>query len=333
VRGAIEVIVPVDRLEAVFSDGSSQLAWVIGLGFFLTVVAAGVIGRRLVQRTESVAFFAQHNPAPVVRIDESGTLLDANPTAVRLLGERCTPGAKLEYTVLSCFEQDDITQCLKTQRPIIREMEIGDQNYQFTMISIPESHVVNVYGSNITKLTEVTERLRHLARHDDLTGLPNRKHFVERLMEALWRAERSDNPVLLMYIDLDGFKQINDTYGHIMGDVVLKEAARRFKNAIRRTDTVFRLGGDEFAVILEHAKANEKTIVARRICAAFEDPIDLPKGKPVTAGVSIGIAASPGCKSGQELINEADKAMYLAKQHTGNCFRFASDVREKQATS
>lgn len=278
-----------------------------------------------VEKIEEAAFFALHNPAPVLRVGESGTLLVTNPTSTTILGERCVAGGKL-VEILPCFKLEDVSACLRKDEPLIAEQQVGERTFQFTMIGIPEANVVNVYGSDITKLTEVKRRLSHLARHDDLTQLPNRKHFVERLLEALWRSERSDEPVLLMYLDLDGFKQVNDTYGHEMGDVVLKETARRLKQSVRRTDSVFRLGGDEFAVILEQCQTSEQTSVADRICKSFSAPIDLPRGKPVVVGVSIGIATSPGCKSGQDLINQADKTMYRAKQAEGSCYRFYEEA-------
>ncbi len=272
--------------------------------------------RKSIEATEEVAFFAKHNPAPVLRVDQTGVVTSANPVSVQLLGEKCASGTKLR-DALSCFKEQDVGCCLETGNSVIREMQLKSLCYQFTMVAIPESGVVNVYGSDVTKLTEAKKKLNHLVRHDDLTQLPNRKHFSESLQDALLRCNRSNVPVLLMYIDLDGFKKVNDTFGHDVGDLVLKESARRLQQCIRQTDSVFRLGGDEFGIILEHSN-HEHTIVAERVCRRFDAPFSFPNREPIEVGVSIGIARSKGGESEQDFINRADAMMYAAKKTTQN---------------
>ena len=161
--------------------------------------------------------------------------------------------------------------------------------------------------------------LRHIAEHDALTHLPNRKLFDDRLQTALARARRDGDRLALLYIDLDRFKQVNDSLGHGVGDRLLHEVARRISGCVRESDTVGRMGGDEFVVLLTGIKlAPQALVVAEKIRAALQQPFEL-------AGQSLGIAASLGIAvfpdhgdEGQHLIREADHAMYGAKKRGGN---------------
>jgi diguanylate cyclase (GGDEF)-like protein len=157
--------------------------------------------------------------------------------------------------------------------------------------------------------------LYHLATHDSLTGLSNRRFFTENVEHALRRAQRSGQPVCLLYIDLDGFKQINDSAGHTVGDRVLAAVAGRLRSAVRASDSVARLGGDEFAVLVEGLTGDQDSKTVRdRVESALEVTIQLdgrawPVSASVGAVVSRGEAASAG-----ELFERADQAMYEAKR-------------------
>jgi diguanylate cyclase (GGDEF)-like protein/PAS domain S-box-containing protein len=167
------------------------------------------------------------------------------------------------------------------------------------------------------------DRLRYLAYHDSLTGLPNRKFFAEQLQESINWAH--DNHLLLgvLFIDLDGFKQVNDTLGHEMGDRLLVIIGQRLSNSLRASDTVSRLGGDEFTVLLR-AIPNEQVAatVAEKILASITEPIVLG-GYTTKVSASIGISIYP--LSGQDadrLLKQADTAMYRAKNLGKNCYQF-----------
>ena len=163
------------------------------------------------------------------------------------------------------------------------------------------------------------ERLSYRAFHDPLTGLPNRALLMDRTEHALARAQRLEIPLAMIFLDLDGFKAVNDSLGHDTGDLVLKEVARRLDSCARSSDTVARLGGDEFVVLVEDP-GNERgaTLVAERIRAELDVPFEVGRRElPVTA--SIGVAVWPGPGSGpRELLRAADLAMYRAKEKGKN---------------
>ncbi|MBT3359832.1 MAG: diguanylate cyclase [Rhodospirillales bacterium] len=172
------------------------------------------------------------------------------------------------------------------------------------------------------------ERIRHLATHDDLTGVPNRKLLLERLERSIERSRRNGLRTALLFIDLDGFKEINDTLGHDAGDAVLVEVGARLSGCIRKIDTVSRVGGDEFVIVLSDLPDTES--VARVANEALEllcDPIRLAQNV-VSVGASVGIAFFPDdAGSAEELICVADEAMYEVKGLGKNGFCFADKGR------
>jgi diguanylate cyclase (GGDEF)-like protein/PAS domain S-box-containing protein len=169
-------------------------------------------------------------------------------------------------------------------------------------------------GRDITERIEAAERMRHMAHYDALTDLPNRALFSDRLHRALTTAQREKKRMALMFIDLDKFKYINDTFGHKAGDLVLQEATKRMLACVRESDTVARIGGDEFMVLLPAIEKQEDALmVAEKIRHALSQPLTL-SGENVTISSSIGIAIYPEHGLLEEyLINHADDAMYLAK--------------------
>jgi diguanylate cyclase (GGDEF)-like protein/PAS domain S-box-containing protein len=179
--------------------------------------------------------------------------------------------------------------------------------------------------SDITERKRVEERARHQAEHDALTDLPNRVLFLDRLQQALATARRQQRPFALMFLDLDRFKAINDTWGHQAGDTVLKEVAARLVRCVRGVDTVSRLGGDEFVVLLpDVGGADQAAHVAAAVMHAVAQPVAAAQ-QELTLSVSIGIALCPSDgEDGETLLRHADVAMYHAKQHGRNEFQFFS---------
>ena len=168
---------------------------------------------------------------------------------------------------------------------------------------------------------ELEDELRFQAFHDGLTGLANRALLHERVEFALVSKPRSPGQVALCFCDLDGFKAINDSLGHSMGDGVLRAVAARLSSIVRPGDTVARLGGDEFAVLLEDVQRREVPArIARRIVAELAKPIEVD-GQVVVLSVSVGVAVADGRKSTQELLHDADSAMYQAKSAGKNRYR------------
>ena len=171
-------------------------------------------------------------------------------------------------------------------------------------------------------LNESREALKHLAQHDGLTGLPNRALFNDRLQQALSQARRDQTRLALLFVDLDEFKAINDTYGHHVGDALLIAVAQRMSACVRHVDTVGRLGGDEFVVLLTYVDdASNALRVADKICSALNLPFDLD-GLQVHISSSIGVAIYPEHGSTElALSKNADAAMYQAKVSGKNSIR------------
>jgi diguanylate cyclase (GGDEF)-like protein len=159
------------------------------------------------------------------------------------------------------------------------------------------------------------EQIKHMAHYDTLTDLPNRILYEDRLKQALAMA-RSDNTTLaLLYLDIDHFKEVNDTLGHTAGDILLKLASQRMLDCVRETDTVARMGGDEFVVLLPGIRTLQNALmVAEKIRKKLEMPFEI-NGRQVEVSSSIGCAFFPDDgQEGTALTQSADQAMYLAKQ-------------------
>jgi diguanylate cyclase (GGDEF)-like protein/PAS domain S-box-containing protein len=177
--------------------------------------------------------------------------------------------------------------------------------------------------SDITKRKENDDRIRKQANYDALTGLPNRALFLDRLNQALIAGQRAAKQLGLMFIDLDGFKLVNDTLGHQKGDMLLKEAARRLAGCLRSADTLARLGGDEFTVIMPGlGDARNAVMVANRVLASLVPAFDL-SGQEAFVSASIGIAVYPDdAQDLDHLLRNADAAMYRAKAMGKANFQF-----------
>jgi diguanylate cyclase (GGDEF)-like protein len=165
----------------------------------------------------------------------------------------------------------------------------------------------------IAELQKALEENAYLATHDPLTGVPNRRLLADRLDQALVRARRQDHKVAVLALDLDGFKRVNDTLGHNVGDQVLICVVERIRARLRASDTLARTGGDEFAVLAEGPDRQGAKVLAWSLQTTFAEPFEL-HGKSVSVGASIGVAVCPDDgRTADELLTAADKSMYLAK--------------------
>jgi diguanylate cyclase (GGDEF)-like protein len=170
---------------------------------------------------------------------------------------------------------------------------------------------------------QTKEKLQQLASHDILTGIPNRSLLMENLESMVALARKNSQKIIIMFIDLDGFKDINDRHGHDAGDVLLKEIALRLKSQMRKTDTLARMGGDEF--ILGFMQSDEITILAERVINAIAEPILLPDRDLVQVGGSIGISVFPDDGDLiEDLIKISDNRMYISKAREKNKYTFSN---------
>jgi len=205
----------------------------------------------------------------------------------------------------------------------------GDETRDVVISGAPLHSVNGDVQSLLTTVVDITERkqveeaMRHMARHDALTNLPNRALFRDRLDQALRSAHRLETMVAILYLDLDHFKDVNDTLGHAVGDLLLKSVAERLEGCARESDTVARLGGDEFAVIANNvAGADGIAVLAKRIIDALGEPY-LLEGQDVHTATSIGITMYPADSDDPDrLLKNADLALYRAKDAGRGRYQF-----------
>jgi diguanylate cyclase (GGDEF)-like protein/PAS domain S-box-containing protein len=223
-------------------------------------------------------------------------------------------------------------RCLAGERIVFEvytETVAGRKTLQIDYIPdfTPDGAVAGFYtlGSDVTELKDAQRQLGMLVRSDSLTGLANRYQFNEALPLALARCGRSGMAMALMFLDVDHFKQVNDTLGHAAGDTILKEFAQRLQQNMRSTDTVARLGGDEFVVILEGLRNDdEPQLVARKILAGIDRPFEVD-GRRLNVTTSVGIAVHTSAAEGAaDLLARADAALYQAKAAGRNTYRLST---------
>ena len=180
------------------------------------------------------------------------------------------------------------------------------------------------------KRKEMDQQLYHLAFHDPLTNLANRKLFYERIDRSIQWSERHRKSMALVFLDLNDFKAINDSFGHTAGDTLLKEVARRLQHALRRTDTIARVGGDEFAIILDDVvDTHDVGLIVRHLLDAITLPYELDPDM-VSISVSVGISLYPlDGRTPEELVRKADRAMYQTKESGVTQFRFYNNEMER----
>jgi diguanylate cyclase (GGDEF)-like protein/PAS domain S-box-containing protein len=219
---------------------------------------------------------------------------------------------------------EDYARVVRTGEPIVHEFpsQPGDETTRWMRHQVVRlDDGIAITASDITERKRSEQLAHHRAQHDTLTGLPNRSLLNDRLRQAMERADRYHQKVAVFMVDLDGFKQINDTMGHMAGDLVLSTAARGLRESVRATDSVLRIGGDEFLVVMPDV-VEEVDILrsAAKMLAALrrEGP---PGFERLELSCSLGIAIYPTlARSAADLVARADAAMYRAKFRGGNCY-------------
>ncbi|MBF0304417.1 MAG: sensor domain-containing diguanylate cyclase [Alphaproteobacteria bacterium] len=270
----------------------------------------------------------------IITIERDGTIESFNPAAERMFGHRTNEILAKPVTSLLVDPAPEPGEdpcahvrgrLIGTNREGLGKRKDGEEfPIEFSVAELRHGSQLLFIGiiRDIGERRRAEERIRHLAHHDPLTGLPNRHLFNDRLAMALSRARRGGAKLALMYVDLDRFKPINDTLGHEAGDAVLKAVAERLNQALRKVDTVARVGGDEFVVIAESITSVEDAgVVARKILESLREPIAF-RTHECRIGCSIGISLFPEHGDDPDtLCRTADSAMYAVKAAGRNDFR------------
>ncbi len=279
---------------------------------------------RLIVNDERLRAFNDTVPAGILLLRvEDGEVLYANRFFKEVLG---VEGA----TVMGASWADYFVDPADRERLMVRFAEAGEvRNFEaclkradgrrvwalVSMASVPieDEDLLLFAFVDISALKEAEAEIRQLANHDPLTGAPSVRLLRERIAQAIARAEREGTPFAVLFVDLDGFKQVNDRFGHDAGDAVLKRVASQMAACVRGTDTVARLGGDEFAVILENVSEELARRIAGRIVERVSAAQALPQGT-ARVGASVGIAFYPRHGRNMDaLLKAADGAMYRVK--------------------
>lgn len=292
------------------------------------------------QRRFAVMF--EHIGDVITVFDVNGEVFFGSPSGERILGWPL--GYRAEGGILGLVHPDDRSSAAAalaglvdgtrgpTEAIILRILTAwGDWRYMecvgVNMLDEPSIEGIVVTARDVSERHRLTLALEHAATHDQLTGLPNRAMFSAHLTAVLARAERRESSSALCYIDIDGFKHVNDRHGHGVGDLLLEDVARRIRECLRPSDVPSRLGGDEFALILEGVDADAAINVARRLGDHLQSPFDLG-GITLTCSASIGVAlARPGDTS-ETWLARADAALYEAKRDGGRVVRLAAPSGE-----
>jgi diguanylate cyclase (GGDEF)-like protein len=205
-----------------------------------------------------------------------------------------------------------------SQDRVVSELP-SERNDQIGLLARSLNDMQRTIVANIRELDDSRQALRHLAQHDGLTGLPNRALVEDRLRQAMAQARRNEASIALLFVDLDGFKAVNDTCGHYTGDLLLAAVARRIEGCVRDSDTAGRIGGDEFVILLSAIEfERDALIVAQKVRAALAMPFDLGQSTQQISA-SIGVALFPAHGDSEHaLALSADAAMYQAKAAGGN---------------
>ncbi|WP_432523897.1 GGDEF domain-containing protein [Kineococcus sp. SYSU DK006] len=271
-----------------------------------------------------------HAPIGVAVCTPDGVVTRVNGAVTRLLGyaEEELLGRDLFRLVQPELVAGAIAACAALrQRPeetVVHETRFRSRDGRSIDVRVTTSAVrataaapahAIMHLEDVSQREDLRRQLEHQASHDALTGLANRAAFLEQLQRALPRGERHGEPVTVLYLDLNGFKQVNDRFGHAAGDEVLRGFAAHLRGLLRPEDTAARLGGDEFAVLCEGTSPEQAAVVARRLADGFRSTGAGPDVLEV--GVAVGVATSPdadGTRPGTEdLLHAADAAMYAAK--------------------
>lgn len=302
--------------------------------------------RRLAESEEKYRTVVEAASEVIFRIDAAGLFSFLNPAWERVMGftvEEALGKPFDEFTVsreFPCPEEGgapltDFAEVGKGYEAVLRTKS-GEHRVFEAKFKVDVNEEGGHAGSSgvlhdITERKRLEERLAHQALHDPLTGLPNRRLFMDRLGRSLER--RAGGTVAVLFLDLDEFKVVNDCFGHEAGDALLVEVARRIKDSLRPEDTVARLGGEEFVVLLEDVEREGAARISERISGSLRPPFGIGGETPARITASIGASlGEPGEAKPDALLREADTAMYEAKRKGRDRFEFFEDMGSRKGS-
>ncbi len=276
-----------------------------------------------------LASFPELNPHPIIEIDLQGNITYLNPAASLQFQDiyQEWPEHPLLMGLTATYQN-------KNGSLFVREIQVEQKVFEQWVHYLPESQLIRSYIFDITERKRSEAMLQYQAGHDLLTGLPNRMQFNEHLSTALANARRNQTQVAVMFLDLDRFKNINDTLGHGIGDQLLQSFAQRLQSCLRAGDTVARWGGDEFTVLLPQIRsAQEAAAVGKRVLGSLKHAFQLEEHE-LYVRTSIGIALYPqDGEDSETLLKDADAALYAAKTRGRNNYRFYSPTLNSEAST
>lgn len=303
--------------------------------------------QRLEHRRSWLAMMVESSADAIIGKSLDGTIISWNPAAERLYGYSAPEAIGQPISFLLAPDQASDTVAL------LERVRRGDRIEHFETthlckdgrriaVALSLSPVtdrtglvmgVSTIARDITERKRADERIRYLALHDALTGLPNRTLFRERVSSGIARARRNGHPLAVLFIDLDNFKEVNDSLGHHIGDRLLQVTASRLQRCLREGDGVARLGGDEFVIDLPTVSGNEEAaVIADKILEVLRAPFMLDDNT-LHVSASIGISLYPHDGDDVEtLMHTADSAMYLAKKQGRNNFKFSTATSRRIAS-
>lgn len=258
----------------------------------------------------------------VIVLDTKDIIVDYNHAAENLLGNKKMIGAPIRSLLEKYFEDNTTVDIADIDS--FSEITINNKVFNIRHIRLTGKKNQNIGSAfilrDITEYKLLTQKLHELAVTDDLTGISNRRHFFDNAIRELFRSKRSSRPLSVIMIDIDHFKSVNDTYGHAVGDEVLKKIAARISGSLRSLDIYARYGGEEFIICLPETALEDAKNVAERIRRIVEETIMLDaNNNDFNVTVSLGVAAlSQHYDTLEQIIEQADKALYKAKQSGRN---------------
>ncbi|MET0082911.1 MAG: sensor domain-containing diguanylate cyclase [Sedimenticola sp.] len=278
--------------------------------------------------------FSENKAVQLIFDSATGDILDANEAAIDYYGYPLEQIRTMSFDKLNADSKamvhNEVISAKEEERPyyLFRHRlvtgEARDVEMYTTPLRIKGNNVLYAIIHDITERRQMEEEIKRLGNFDVLTGLPNRAMLFDRMHMSIEQAKRHHQHLAVLFFDLDGFKAVNDTHGHIAGDRLLREAGRRLLNCIRKSDTAARFGGDEFVVLLTDVNEDDAVVSAiEKIQETLRQPFELEHAR-AHIGSSVGVSFFPhNGETADQLLHAADSAMYKVKQEGKNGYRFA----------